>query len=80
MNPEFVLAAEVRLINLPPPWAVFGDTDRQKFLEEYVYPKWDNEKKENQIKYEAAKEMFTPEQKARWEKRKHQFKNPDNII
>jgi len=79
LNPEFVLAAEVRLINLPPPWSVFGESDRQKFLEEHVYPKWDKEKKENQIKYEAAKEMFTPEQKARWENRKHQFKNPDNI-
>lgn len=74
LNPEFVLAAEVRLIKLPPPWAVFGDADRQKFLEENVYPKWDEEKEENKIKYEAAKEMFTPEQKARWEKRKHMFK------
>jgi ParB/RepB/Spo0J family partition protein len=77
LNPEFVLAAEVKLINLPPPWAIFGETDRQKFLEENVYPKWDKEKKENQIKYEAVKEMFTPEQKARWENREHQFMKTD---
>ncbi|RLD99550.1 MAG: hypothetical protein DRJ13_09755, partial [Bacteroidetes bacterium] len=79
LNPEFVLAAEVRLIKLPPPWSVFGDADRQEFLEENVYPKWDKEKEANKIKYESLKEMFTPEQKARWEKGKHQFKKPDNI-
>lgn len=77
LNPEFVLASEVRLIKLPPPWSVFGDTDRQKFLEKYVYPAWEKEKKKGKIKYSPPKEMFTPEQKASWEKRKHQFKKPD---
>lgn len=76
LNPEFILASEVRLIKIPLPESFFGDAERQKFLEEHVYPKWDKEKKENKIKYDAVKEMFTPEQKARWEKRKHQFRKP----
>jgi hypothetical protein len=53
------------------------EAERQKYLEEHVYPKWDEEKEANKIKYESFKEMFTPEQKARWERRKHQFLKPD---
>ena len=77
LNPEFILASEVRLIKLPPPWSVFGEADRQEFLEENVYPKWDKEKEANKIVYESLKEMFTPEQKARWEKRQSQIKKSD---
>jgi DNA modification methylase len=77
-NPEFILASEVRLIKIPPPGAItFGPTDRQESLEENVYPKWEEEKKANKIEYNPPKEVFTPKQKASWEKRKHLFKKPD---
>ena len=77
-KPEFVLASEVRLVKIPPPGAeIFGQTARQEFLEENVYPKWEEEKKTNKIKYEPPKEVFTPKQKASWERRKHLFKKPD---
>jgi site-specific DNA-methyltransferase (adenine-specific) len=77
-NPEFVLASEVRLIKIPPPGsAEYGPEERQKFLEKNVYPNWEEEKKTGGIKYDPPKEVFTPEQKALWEKRKHLFKKPD---
>jgi ParB/RepB/Spo0J family partition protein len=79
-KPEFVLASEVRLIKSPPPWAFFSENERQKFLDKYVYPEWEKEKKSNKIKYEPPKEIFTPQQKASWERRKHQFKKPDKTI
>jgi len=77
LNPEFVLASEVRLIKLPPPESVFGEAERQKYLEEYVYPKWEEEMKKGKIEYNPPKEMFTPKQKAHWGKIKHKFKKPD---
>lgn len=77
LNPEFVLASEVRLIKLPPPWSVFGESERQKYLEENVYPEWEEEKEKGKIEYNPPKEMFTPRQKAHWEKIKHKFKKPD---
>lgn len=77
LNPEFVLASEVRLIKLPPPWSVFGESERQKYLEENVYPEWEEEKEKGKIEYNPPKEMFTPKQKAHWEKIKHKFKKPD---
>lgn len=77
-NPEFVLASEVRLIMIPPPGTeMFGPACRKDFLEKNVYPDWEKEKKEKKITYKPPKEVFTPEQKARWEKRKHLFKRPD---
>jgi len=77
LNPEFALASEVRLIKIPPPGGMFGQEERDKFLEDNVYPEWEEEKKKGRIEYNPPKEIFTPEQKARWEKRKHQFKKPD---
>lgn len=74
LNPEFALASEVRLIKIPPPGGMFGQEERDKFLEDNVYPEWEKEKKKGKIEYNPPKEMFTPEQKARWEKTKHRFK------
>lgn len=77
LNPEFALASEVRLIKIPPPDGVFRQEERDKFLEDNVYPEWEKEKKKSKIEYKPPKEIFTPEQKARWEKIKHRFKRPD---
>lgn len=76
LNPEFLLASEVRLVKIALPWAAFGQRQRDIFLEENVYPGWEKEKENGQIEYHPPKEMFTPEQKARWEKRKHKFMKP----
>jgi len=78
LNPEFALASEVRLIKIPPgggqdEWDIKA---RQQMLEESVYPQWEAEKENGKIEYHPPKEMFTPEQKANWEKRKHLFKRP----
>lgn len=77
LNPEFALASEVRLIKIPPPGGMFGQEERDKFLEDNVYPEWEEEKKKGRIEYNPPKEMFTPKQKAHWEKVKHKFKKPD---
>ena len=42
-----------------------------------MYPQWEEEKNAKKIKHEPPKEVFTPEQKAHWEKIKHRFKRPD---
>lgn len=76
LNPEFALASEVRLIKIPVPGSAFGQEEREKFLKDNVYPGWEKEKENGQIEYHPPKEMFTPEQKARWEKRKHKFMKP----
>jgi len=76
LNPEFSLASEVRLIKIPPPGGMFGQEARDKFLKDNVYPEWEKEKKKGKIEYKPPKEVFTPEQKARWEKRKHKFHKP----
>lgn len=76
LNPEFALASEVRLIKIPPPWGMFGQEDRDKFLKKNVYPEWEKEKRNGKIEYHPPKEMFTPEQKAHWKKIKHKIQKP----
>jgi DNA modification methylase len=75
-KPEFVLAAESRLVNVALPGSFFTNESHQEYLKEYVYPKWEKEKENGKIEYVPPKEI-TPEQKARWEKRKHLFKRPN---
>lgn len=75
-KPEFVLSAEMRLISIALPGSFFSDEEHQEYLKEFVFPKWEKEKEEGKIEYNPPKEIFTPEQKARWEKRKHKFQKP----
>ncbi len=75
-KPEFVLAAESRLIKVALPGSFFTDKLHQEYLNEYVYPKWEEEKEKGKIEYNPPKEMFTPKQKANWKKIKHRIKRP----
>jgi hypothetical protein len=66
-KPEFALVSEVRLVKIPPPGMGMDDfalRAREEYLDEHVYPKWEEEKKANKIKNDPPKEVFTPEQKA----------------
>lgn len=76
LNPEFALASEVRLIKIPPPGSTFGQEARDKFLNDTVYPDWEKEKENGKIEYHPPKEVFTPEQKAHWNKIKHKLRKP----
>lgn len=75
-KPEFVLAAETRLIKVAIPGSFFSDEAHQEFLNKFVYPKWEEEKKKGKIEYIPPREIFTPEQKAHWERVKHKFQKP----
>ena len=75
-KPEFVLAAETRLIKVAIPGSFFSDEAHQEYLNKFVYPKWEEEKNNGNIEYIPSKEIFTPEQKSRWELRKHKFQRP----
>ena len=79
VKPEFLLASEMRLVKIAPPWAAFGQRQRDIFLEENVYPEWKKEKENGQIEYHPPKELFTPEQKARMARAKQRLKNKGNI-
>ncbi|MGA1977026.1 MAG: DNA methyltransferase [Bacteroidales bacterium] len=78
LKSEFVLASEVRLVKVPPPGTPnWGWEMREDYLEKFVYPKWEEEKKANKIKNDPPKDNITPKAKDRRKKIQHKFKRPD---